>query len=57
MRLRSYKERTGFGKWSTILVYKCQCGHENKIRKNWQGSAPKGGFECTSQKCNEIIKI
>jgi len=55
MIIRSYKERTGFGKWSTINVYKCACGQEMKMIKNWKGPKPPGAFLCS--KCERQIRI
>jgi len=43
------KTRTGWGKWSTVLDYRCShCGHINKVIKNWSGPTPRGAFLCSN---------
>lgn len=45
--IKTFKARTGWGKWSLIMVHKCnQCGHETHLRKNWSGPTPPGAFLC-----------
>ncbi len=53
--IRTYKTRTGWGKWGIVEVYKCHaCNNEIKMRKNWSGSRPKGAFVCD---CGNQITI
>ena len=55
MIIKSYKKQTGWGKWSVINVYKCKCGHEMHMVKNWSGPKPPGAFRCA--KCENNIAI
>ena len=56
MIIKSYKTRTGWGKWSTVLVYKCEkCGNTTNNIKNWHGPNPKGTFICNY--CGYAIAI
>lgn len=50
------KERTGFGRWSTIYTRKCiETGKEFRIIKNWHGPVPVGGIYCPH--CNKVTSI
>jgi len=51
----SYQDRTVFGLLNTVLVYKCECGHENRLIKNWHGPTPRGAFLCSN--CGSAIKF
>lgn len=53
--VRTFKQRTGFGRWSTIIVYRCKCGNDMNIRQNWNGSSPPGAFRCS--KCHTANRI
>lgn len=51
----SYQDRTRFGLLNTVLVYKCECGHENRLIKNWHGPTPRGAVSCSN--CGSTIQI
>jgi hypothetical protein len=53
--VKTYKIRTGFGKWSTVHVLTCANGHENRMIKNWSGPAPRGATVCVS--CDKLVTI
>lgn len=41
--------------WRTVLVITCgKCKHESRVRVNWTGVAPAGGFRCAGN-CGETI--
>jgi len=49
MFIRTEKIRVPFQKSKFVNVYKCEiCGKERRLRVNWHGSTPKGGFICGS---------
>lgn len=48
--IRSERVRDFKPPWRTELIYKCRkCGKETRLRKNWHGETPRGGFLCACE--------
>lgn len=45
--IRSERVRGFQPPWRTVLVYRCkECRREIRLRKDWLGPTPRGGFLC-----------
>lgn len=45
--IRIYKERSGFGKWATVRVLRCNvCKGEVRLIQRGAGCPPPGGITC-----------
>lgn len=45
----SKKERTGWGEWGTVFLYKCSEGHEVRVRaSSFRGTTPEPGVGAIS---------